>query len=209
MSARGKRGNKADRDIFRWHGLTPQPVIGVDEVGRGCLAGPVYAAAVILDPSGEYQHFKDSKMLSPVQRKELCFEICRDHRVGIGFATVEEISQLNILWAALLAMKRSVENLGVGWGHILVDGNQKIPKIEAYTQTPLVKGDQRAAPIAAASIVAKVHRDNLLTEMANEYPHYGFEKHKGYSTAAHKEALARWGPTKIHRPTFAGVKEYL
>ena len=194
---------------FDWQGVTPQPVIGVDEVGRGCLAGPVYAAAVIIDPSKEHRHFKDSKALSVIRREQLCSEILENHLVGIGSATIEEISQLNILWAALLAMRRAVENLGVSQGHVLVDGNQKIPDLESYIQTPLVKGDQRAVPIAAASIVAKVHRDSLLIEMANEYPDYGFEKHKGYSTVAHKEAIARWGPTRVHRPTFTGVKEYL
>ena len=194
---------------FNWQEVTPKPIIGVDEVGRGCLAGPVYAAAVIIDPLKEHCHFKDSKTLSAMRRETLCSEILENHHVGIGFATVEEISQLNILWAALLAMKRAIEKLSVGQGHVLVDGNQKIPKLEGYVQTPLVKGDQRAVPIAAASIVAKVHRDKLLIEVASEYPNYGFEKHKGYSTAIHKEAIARWGPTKIHRPTFAGVKEYL
>ena len=197
------------RDIFNWRELNPQPVIGVDEVGRGCLAGPVFAAAVIIDSSKNHNHFKDSKILSPIRRTELCSEIWDHHQVGIGFATVKEISQLNILWAALLAMKRAVEELGLETGHVLVDGNQRIPALNGYVQTPLIKGDQRAVPVAAASIVAKVHRDNLLIEMANEYPRYGFEKHKGYSTVAHKKAIARWGPTKVHRPTFTGVKEYL
>lgn len=197
------------RDVFHWQGLHPQPVIGVDEVGRGCLAGPVYAAAVIIDTSKKYDHFKDSKQLSASRRESLCSEILENHFVGISWATVEEITQLNILWAALLAMKRAIEKLVVSQGHVLVDGHLKIPNLEGYIQSPLIKGDQRATPIAAASIVAKVHRDNLLKEVASEYPEYGFERHKGYSTVAHKEAIARWGPTKIHRPTFTGVKEYL
>ena len=178
-------------------------------MGRGCLAGPVYAAAVIIDTSKKYDHFKDSKQLSASCREKFCREILELHSVGIGWASVEEITKLNILWAALLAMKRAVEDLGVGYGHILVDGHKQIPDLKGYIQTPLIKGDQRATPIAAASIVAKVHRDNLLKEVAHEYPQYGFEKHKGYSTMAHKEAIAQWGPTKIHRPTFAGVREYL
>lgn len=201
---------KESWEDFHWQSLALlQPIIGVDEVGRGCLAGPVYAAAVIIDSSKPYLHFKDSKTLSPAIREELSSEILMQHRVGIGFATVEEIAELNILWASLGAMGRAVKALNVTHGHILVDGKYKIPDMHSgYVQTPLIKGDQRAAPISAASIVAKVHRDRVLQEMAVEYPGYGFEKHKGYSTKAHKEALARWGPTKIHRRSFSGVKEF-
>ena len=195
-----------EEKLFNWQSVIPKPVIGVDEVGRGCLAGPVYAAAVIMDSEDIY--FKDSKALSPACREKLCSEIQEQFPVGIGWASVEEIAKLNILWASLLAMKRAVEDLCIDQGHVLVDGKYTIPDLP-HIQTPLIKGDQRAAPVAAASIVAKVHRDHVLKEMALEYPEYGFEKHKGYSTKAHKEAIARWGPTKVHRLFFSGVREYL
>ncbi len=212
-------------EAFPWQELRPQPVIGVDEVGRGCLAGPVYAAAVAMDAntishyvsasSTKQNHFKDSKALSALQRETLCLEIKNNYLFGLGSANVEEISRMNILWASLLAMKRAVNTLtsqfkGGFQGHVLVDGNHTIPNLDACIQTPLIKGDQRAMPIAAASIVAKVHRDQWMTEVAaHKYPNYGFEKHKGYSTATHKKAIAHWGPTEIHRPTFSGVKEFL
>lgn len=194
---------------FIWEDVRPSPVIGVDEVGRGCLAGPVYAAAVIIDPGQDYSQYTDSKVLSAQRREKLSAHIKMHHRVSIGFATVKEISQLNILYAALLAMKRAVLGLGVDGGHVLVDGNKMIPDLRGFKQTTVIKGDLRAAPIAAASIVAKVTRDQLMLDEAERYPQYGFEKHKGYSTAIHKEAIKQWGPCAIHRPSFAGVKEYL
>ncbi|MCB0408193.1 MAG: ribonuclease HII [Bdellovibrionales bacterium] len=194
---------------FDWKYLTPQPIIGVDEVGRGCLAGPVYAAACILNEGFPYQHFTDSKKISPQRRKELSLEIIKNHRVSIGFATVEEIDDLNILNASLLAMKRAVLGLKAESGHILVDGSFCIPGLKGFVQTPLVKGDFRAEPIAAASIVAKVTRDEFITDYEGEFPQYGFAKHKGYSTKIHKEAIIQYGPTKYHRRTFSGVKEHL
>lgn len=196
-------------DVFEWTHLIPSPVIGVDEVGRGCLAGPVFAGAVIISPGGTGSVYTDSKLLSANRRENLAAEIREVHRVGIGFATVEEIDKLNILRASLLAMERAVLALGVTSGHLLVDGNQKIPGLGAFAQTTLVKGDLRAQPIAAASIVAKVTRDRLLTEMEEQYPHYGFSKHKGYSTLEHKKAIILHGPCAIHRRTFAGVREHL
>ena len=185
-----------------------QPVIGVDEVGRGCLAGPVYAAAVIIPDGFKPSGLTDSKKLSEKRREELATEIHKGCLVGLGFATVEEIDKINILWASLLAMKRAVEKLNQKTAHVIVDGNKEIPKIN-YSQTTIVKGDFRAEPIAAASIVAKVYRDNLMKEMAKEFPGYGLEGHKGYATLSHKEAIAKLGPKKIHRRTFAGVKEYI
>ncbi len=195
---------------FDWQTCQPLPVIGVDEVGRGCLAGPVYAAAVILDETKDYSEYTDSKKLTPVRRKKMSEQILRDHRVGIGFANREEIDRLNILRAALLAMKRAVEELGESYGHIIVDGNFAIPGIHSgFKQTPLVKGDLRAMPVAAASIVAKVVRDEWMMELSNRFPEYGFEKHKGYSTKLHKESISRIGPCEEHRRTFSGVKEFL
>ncbi len=195
---------------INWRDYSPAPVIGVDEVGRGCLAGPVYACAVIFKTDSLTDVVTDSKLLSEKRREELYDLILKEHLVGIGSASVEEIDSINILNAALLAMKRAVEALGVSSGHILVDGNKKIPQMpNAFQQTTVVKGDLRVAPISAASIVAKVTRDRLLKDMATEYPQYGFEQHKGYSTAIHKEAIRIHGPIAVHRKTFAGVKEYL
>ncbi len=196
-------------EMFDWKSLEPQPVIGVDEVGRGCLAGPVYAAAVILPEGRVLEGLTDSKKLSEKRREELSKIIHETCRVSLGFASVDEINDINILWASLLAMKRAVDGLKIDKGHVLVDGNKKIPKI-SLPQTTLIKGDLRAAPVAAASIVAKVFRDQLMVKMATDYPGYGFEGHKGYATSIHKEAISQLGPKReIHRATFAGVKEFL
>ncbi len=195
---------------FDWKSLDSQPVIGVDEVGRGCLAGPVYAAAVIINPVHEFSQFLDSKSISEKQREKLTVQIKKNHQWSVAFATVEEIECLNILQASLLAMKRAVLKLGLTKGHVLVDGNQKIPNLDCFLkQTTLIKGDLRAAPISAASILAKTTRDRLLTEMAIQWPDYGFEKHKGYSTQFHKQAIRQFGPCAIHRKTFSGVKEWV
>jgi len=193
---------------FPWESVTPSPIIGVDEVGRGCLAGSVYAAAVILGDSYP-KGLTDSKKLSAKKRKEFSLEILETCEVSLGFATVDEIGEINILQASLLAMKRAVLGLGVQGGHILVDGNQKIPGMSGWAQTTVIKGDLRALPIAAASIVAKVTRDEEIADLATTYPGYGLETHKGYATKAHKAAIAELGPTPIHRTTFAGVKEFL
>ncbi|MDG0816520.1 ribonuclease HII [Bdellovibrio sp. PAP01] len=192
-----------------WREFSPSPIIGVDEVGRGCLAGPVYAAAVIFKSDELIDLVTDSKLISEERREELAELICKAHHVGIGHATVEEIDELNILQASLLAMKRAIEALGVKGGHVLVDGNQKIPNLQGYEQTTIIKGDLRAAPISAASIVAKVTRDRLMKELGVQYPVYGFEAHKGYSTPIHKNSIAEHGPCIVHRKSFAGVKEHL
>ncbi|HEX4923903.1 MAG TPA: ribonuclease HII [Bdellovibrionales bacterium] len=194
---------------FGWRKLTPAPIIGVDEVGRGCLAGPVYAAAVILKSETDTRHYTDSKLISEKRREELSLSIRTHHRYGIGIASVEEIEQLNILKASLLAMARAVQALGVESGHLLVDGKFRIPNMPGFEQTPLVKGDLRAAPISAASIVAKVARDNLMNELAQTYGHYGFEKNKGYGTEFHRSAIAQHGICAVHRKTFLGVREFV
>jgi ribonuclease HII len=192
--------------------FSPGPVVGVDEVGRGCLAGPVYAAAVCLRSDEAIESLTDSKLISEKRREELSPLILQHHWCGLGFATVEEIDELNIFKASLLAMKRAVENLeasmGQKTGHLLVDGSFKVPGLERK-QTALVKGDLRCLPISAASIVAKVARDQLMKDLALEYPNYGFEKHKGYASPIHKKAIADIGPCKVHRRSFSGVKEYL
>lgn len=195
---------------FDWKNLSPAPVIGVDEVGRGCLAGPVYAAACVLNEGYPWQHYTDSKKLSPKKRKEYSEQILSDHHVCVAWASVEEIDELNILNAALLAMKRAVEGLKLEGGHVLVDGTFQVPGLsEVYSQTTLVKGDLRAEPVAAASIAAKVARDEWISSLDDQFPDFGFSSHKGYSTKVHKEAIARLGPTQHHRRTFAGVREYL
>ncbi len=205
----------------------PSPVVGVDEVGRGCLAGSVYAGAVMLKDSPLSHEFegliKDSKLLSEKRREEIAPQICKYHLVGIGFATVDEIDKLNILQASFLAMKRALQALdkklleetgqflGVGGagGHVLVDGRQKIPDLVGLPQTAIIKGDLRCLPISAASIVAKVVRDQYMRDLAHEYPVYGFEKHKGYGSQYHRQAIKVHGPSPYHRKTFRGVKEFL
>jgi ribonuclease HII len=197
---------------FDWKLLTPQPVIGVDEVGRGCLAGPVFAAAVILPADFSLEGVTDSKLLSEARREKLALQIHDVARVGIGFASVGEIDRLNILGATFTAMRRAIENLMAGMppgtGHVLVDGNQRIQGLEGFRQSTLIKGDLRAQPVAAASIVAKVARDNLMKSLGEKYPVYGFEKHKGYGSPNHLAAIQKYGPCSQHRSTFAGVREY-
>ncbi|MDZ4661415.1 MAG: ribonuclease HII [Pseudomonadota bacterium] len=189
-----------------WQGLTPQPVIGVDEVGRGCLAGPVYAAAVVLNPHNEILKYRDSKLLSEVRREEWAEHIITHHQSAVGIATVEEIDRLNILQASLLAMKRAVESLEILAGLVMVDGNQSIPGL-GFKQMTVIKGDQRVLPIAAASIVAKVARDKFMKELGTRFPEYQFEKHKGYGTEVHQTAIKIYGPTEFHRRYFRGVRE--
>ena len=177
------------------------PLCGVDEAGRGPLAGPVCAAAVILPQGLELPGLNDSKKLTEKQREAL-FDVIRDQAVsyGIAFATVEEIEEFNILGATFLAMRRAVEQLSVVPALALVDGNRD-PGLGIPTET-VVKGDGKCADIAAASILAKVTRDRYMLEMAEKYPEYGFEKHKGYGTKAHYAALREFGPSPMHRPSF-------
>lgn len=191
----------------------PAPVAGVDEVGRGCLAGPVYAAAVCLKSSEHLELMSDSKLVSESRREKIAPLIIRAHWVGIGSATVEEIDELNILQASLLAMHRAIleleKQMGCPVGHVLVDGNQRIPDLRHAKQTTITKGDLRCAPISAASIVAKVARDNLLRELHTQHPAYDFAKNKGYGSEFHRKAIADKGPTTWHRKSFSGVKEFL
>jgi ribonuclease HII len=194
---------------FNWKALAPHPIIGVDEVGRGCLAGRVYAAAVILQSNKGIRSYTDSKLLTADRREVLAKHILEHHKVGIGFATAQEIDDINILRAALLAMKRAVEALGVTDGHLVVDGTFKVPDLLVFSQTTLIKGDLRCPPVAAASIVAKVTRDKYMAELSNQYPQYDFEKHKGYSTEIHKQKIASHGASPEHRKTFRGVREYV
>ncbi|UCE28407.1 MAG: ribonuclease HII [Candidatus Coatesbacteria bacterium] len=181
-------------------------VAGVDEAGRGALAGPVVAAAVVLREDVEIPGLADSKSLTALHRAELCSIILEEAAaVGVGIASVGVVDAENVLNAALLAMARAVERTEIIPRYVLVDGNKKIPTL--VPQTPIVGGDGKVASISAASIVAKVRRDAMMERLAVAYPRYGFEKHKGYATARHKEALKRYGPTPHHRYTFRPVRE--
>ena len=192
--------------IIDYHSFYPKPVAGVDEAGRGCLAGPVFAGAVILKFP---QEFKDSKLLTPAERQVFAQEIKKNHLFAIGTASTPEIEELNIHQASLLAMKRAVDKLKLSKGHLLIDGKFPIKQLSYLSQTPIVKGDQKASPISAASILAKTERDRCMFEYAKIYPEYGFEKHKGYAVKSHKLAIKKHGPCPIHRKSFSGVKESL
>ena len=176
-------------------------ICGIDEAGRGPLAGPVCAAAVILPEGLEIPGLNDSKKLTDKKRREL-FPIIEGQALayGIGWASQEEIDDINILQATFLAMSRAVEQLNIRPDLALVDGN-RAPTLDLPVET-VVKGDSLSASIAAASVLAKVSRDDVLLRMAEEYPGYGFEVHKGYGTKAHYEALRTFGPSPIHRRTF-------
>lgn len=176
-------------------------ICGVDEAGRGPLAGPVYAAAVILPRDLEIPGLTDSKKLSDKKRREL-FPIIKEQAVafGIGVASEKEIDEINILQATFLAMKRALEKLSVRPDLALIDGNRETDfGVPAKT---VVKGDSLSASIAAASILAKVSRDDYMMELVQKYPQYGFDIHKGYGTKAHYQALREFGPSEVHRMTF-------
>ena len=187
------------------------PIIGVDEVGRGCLAGPVVAAAVIFKSDIDIDKYKDSKKLSAEQRKELSISIHENHIVSIGWGSVEEVDQYNILQANFMAMRRAIEGLKLADtnGTILVDGRDIIPKLVGFKQLAIIKGDQKYGMISAASIAAKVARDDFMSNLALQFGNYGFEKHKGYGTLSHRQQIQKHGPCQWHRKSFAGVKEYL
>lgn len=206
--ARGEPFGQPDRDALA-RGC--ERVCGVDEVGRGPLAGPVVAAAVVLPPGGaeKLEGLGDSKSLSPSVRARLSPRI-REEALGValGLADPEEIDRLNILQASLLAMRRAVEALPFSPDLLLVDGVHPV-RCLPMSQLTLIKGDARSWCIAAASIVAKEHRDALMRDLGERYPGYGFEDHAGYPTAHHRAALARLGPCPIHRRTFRGVRELL
>lgn len=176
-------------------------ICGVDEAGRGCLCGPVYAAAVILPNGYNSPYLNDSKKLSEKRREQMFEELTKVAlSYSVAFCTVEEIEQINILNAAMLAMKRAIAGLSLTPDIALIDGN--IARgFDCKTRT-VVKGDSISPSIAAASILAKVSRDRYITEIAEQYPLYGFEKHKGYATRVHTEAIRLHGPCPIHRPSF-------
>jgi ribonuclease HII len=181
-------------------------VCGIDEAGRGPWAGPVVAAAVVLDPGDIPAGLDDSKKLTEAQREALMEPILRTARVGIGIAEAEQIDRDNILQATLWAMARALDAIG-GADLALIDGN-RAPLLPCPAKT-IVKGDSRSLSIAAASIVAKVTRDRIMARHDATYPLYGFARHKGYGTAFHRQALLRHGPTPLHRRSFAPIKALL
>jgi ribonuclease HII len=198
------------KDYFEkmYYGQGYQRIAGVDEVGRGPLAGPVVAAAVILPKDGIGEELYDSKKISSKKREEL-YKIILSKAMGVGIGTIgqEEIDLLNIFQATLKAMALAIENLPIAPDFILIDGlhgfNLPIP------QKPIRKGDQLSNSIAAASILAKVTRDRMMMEYHQKYPQYNFAKHKGYGTKEHRRAIEKFGVCELHRKTFRGVKEYL
>lgn len=200
------------RDTIQQNGFEfgeqPRLVAGVDEVGRGPLAGAVVAAAVILDPARPIEGLTDSKKLSE-RRREILFVEIKEKALAyaIGRAEVEEIDDINILQASLLAMKRAVEALDPIPEHALVDGN-KLPSLPCSAEA-IIKGDLTEPCISAASIIAKVTRDREMVEMDKKYPGYGLAKHKGYPSKAHMAALQELGVTEIHRRTFGPVRRLL
>ncbi|MFA4874512.1 MAG: ribonuclease HII [bacterium] len=179
-------------------------IAGVDEAGRGCLAGPVVAAAVILPREISIKGLKDSKLLSAEQRERL-FDVIYGCAVatGVGIVGPLEIDRINILQASLLAMRIAVDGLAVRPQQLFIDGNQPIE--HEIPQKIVIKGDKISSSIAAASIIAKVTRDRLMCDFGNEYPAFKFSVHKGYGTELHLAELAKHGPTRIHRKTFRGV----
>lgn len=182
-------------------------VVGVDEAGRGPLAGPVVAAAVWIDRARCPAGIDDSKALCAARRTALHDELHAVASIGIGMASVEEIDQLNILWATMLAMERAVAALACGFDHILVDGN-RLPRWQ-HPATAIVGGDALCLSIAAASIIAKVTRDRLMEQLDAEYPGYGWARNKGYGTAHHRRGLAQLGASCHHRRSFAPVRAQL
>jgi len=201
-----KKSLALDQKSFDWE--IPGLVAGVDEAGRGPLAGPVFAAAVILDDMSPISGLADSKKLSP-KKRDLLYDIIKARALcfSVAMASVDEIDQLNILQASLLAMQRAVKGLRLKPMKVLVDGN-RLPVLDIRAEA-IVKGDSKVASISAASILAKVERDRWCVEIDSQYPLYGFAIHKGYGTSFHLNALKEHGPCALHRSSFAPVAQYL
>jgi ribonuclease HII len=193
------------RPCFKLEKIHPDPVCGVDEAGCAPLAGPVVAAAVILDREKFPRGIDDSKALPAAVREAICAKLYTVARVGVGIASVEEIDRINIYWARMLAMSRAVEALGLEPAWVLVDGNA-CPRWTRPSKA-IVAGDAKCRSIAAASIVAKVTRDRLMAEHAKTFPGYGWETNRGYGTPEHYRGLAAHGVTPLHRRSFAPVRE--
>ena len=183
------------------------PLIGVDEVGRGPLAGPVVAAAIILNREMIPEGINDSKKISKKKRIIINENLIKHHHYAIGLASVEEIDKINILQASLLAMKRAILGLNIIPKSVLVDGN-KLPKLD-FNMYPIIKGDCKSLSIAAASIIAKVYRDEIMKELSKKHPGYYWEKNSGYGTKQHLLALKTLGVTPIHRKSFSPIYNML
>ena len=197
----------ADPEVY-WRSQGIPLIAGVDEVGRGPLAGPVVAAAVILPPEVKFSGLRDSKLLTSEARTALDEKI---RSRALAFAVQElgprQIERLGILAASLKAMALAIQALSLIPEMVLVDGPHPLPL--SYPQQPVVKGDDLCPSISAAAVLAKVHRDRLMSSFHQQYPQYNFPRHKGYATPEHLEALRCWGPCALHRRTFRGVKEWL
>ncbi len=206
MAKRSNSLNWKFERTLRFQGMAL--IAGIDEVGRGCWAGPVMAAAVILPDGLKHRHLNDSKKITPESRTELNDFLCTHAEVqwSIGIASLEEIELHNILQASLLAMRRAVVGLRTQPQLCLVDGNQKAGF--ACEEVTVIDGDARCPSIAAASVIAKVARDRLMRDLAVLYPGYGLENHKGYGTPEHARALTLHGPCAIHRQSFKPVRHY-
>jgi len=202
------RRRDVNLDLFEQAARQSGRVCGIDEAGRGPLAGPVVAAAVILDPCRRINGLADSKILTPERREELAMRI-RERAIAfaIAEASVEEIDALNILQATLLAMRRAVELLQVAAEYALVDGNQ-MPRLPIPGR-PIIAGDATERCISAASILAKTARDAMMRELDVQHPGYGFAQHMGYATPEHLSCLQQLGPCRLHRQTFGPVRELL
>jgi ribonuclease HII len=179
---------------------------GVDEVGRGSLIGPVYAAAVILNKTINKKLLKDSKTLSKIKRKKLSIYIKKNSIWAIGQSSVKEIEKINILHASLLAMKRAILKLKKKPSLILIDGN-KLPELKNYNLRYIIKGDQKISCISAASIIAKVSRDRFIVTLSKKFKNYGWETNSGYGTKEHLRAIKKFGITKFHRKTFSPISK--
>jgi ribonuclease HII len=195
------------RPCFKLERNHPLPLAGVDEAGCAPLAGPVVAAAVVLDRDKFPRGIDDSKKLDLAMREAIFAKLRQQARFGVGICTVEEIDTLNIYWARMLAMIRAVEALGFEPAMVLVDGN-RCPKWERPS-VPIIAGDAKCRSIAAASIVAKVTRDRIMAQYAEEHPGYGWDSNRGYPTPDHRRALRELGPTPLHRRSFGLVREAL
>lgn len=203
---RSRKFLSAEQSSLNWDG--PVLIAGVDEAGRGPLAGPVFAAAVILDDLNPIAGLADSKLLTAKKRANL-YGLIKANSLccSVAQSSVEEIDQLNILQATMLAMQRAIHGLRLKPGKVLIDGN-RLPVIDVLAEA-IVKGDTKVKCISAASIIAKVERDLWCESIDASFPAYGFSQHKGYGTQAHLEALHRWGPTVWHRKSFAPVAALL
>lgn len=198
-------GYDFDRYFFSQHG---SPLVGIDEAGRGALAGPVVAAAVALNYELPLKGLNDSKLLTAEARENLLTRICANAlRIGVGMAFQEEIDQINIYQATIQAMRRAVANTRLSGGLLLIDGLSFLQP--SFQSVKVIKGDRRSPAIMAASIVAKVVRDRLMQFYHRDYPQYGFERHKGYTTAEHLRCLQEHGPCVLHRRSFEPVRRVL